>query len=51
MRSALFASVLIACTAAGARADRMADFTPLMRTVTSEITVFGKVTSIEKEKV
>jgi hypothetical protein len=51
MRSALFASAWIACVAAGARADRMADYTPLVRAATSDVAVIGKVTSIEKETV
>ncbi len=51
MRFPLLAAVFFACNAAGARADRMADFTPLMRAATSDITVIGKLTSIEKETV
>ncbi len=51
MRSALITTVLIACSNAGARADRMADFTPLVRAVTSDVAVIGKVTSIEKDTV
>ena len=51
MRSTLFATALIACSTGGARADRMADYAPLMRAATSDIAILGTVTSIEKDKV
>ena len=51
MRLAFAALALTLGATAVARADRMADHTPLVRAATSDVAVIGKVTSIEKEKV
>jgi hypothetical protein len=51
MRSFLLAVPLFLGTATLVRADRMADHSPLMRAVLSDVAVIGEVTSLEKETV